>query len=112
MTHTPLLAGMSGSSSRQQILLTAAVPIGPPIWLFPFRAHRLKETKLKRPNPLTADLMSAHERRTELYGLLATAVVRLVSRDRDHLSQNIGDRSLHLPRKQSGTAAPTHRRSA
>jgi hypothetical protein len=28
-------------------------------------------------------MMSAHERRTELYGLLATAVMRLVSRDRD-----------------------------
>ena len=67
---------------------------------------------MQRPNPLHPDRMTAHERRTELYGLLATAVVRLKERDRDHLSQNTGDRSLHLPRKQSGTATPTHRRYA
>jgi hypothetical protein len=64
------------------------------------------------PNPLHPDRMTAHERRTELYGLLATAVVRLKSRDRDHLSQKTGDSSLHFPRKQSGTATPTQRRSA
>ena len=112
MTRTPPLAVVPGPKLRQQILLMADVPIGPPSWLFPFRTRRLKETKLKRPNPLPADMMSAHERRTELYGLLATAVARLVSRDRDYLSRNSGDRSLHLPPKQSGTATPTHRRSA
>ena len=67
---------------------------------------------MKRPNPLHPDRMTAHGRRTELYGLLATAVVRLKERDRDDLSQNTGDRSLHFPRKQSGTATPTQRRSA
>jgi hypothetical protein len=67
---------------------------------------------MNRPNPLHPDRMTAHERLTELYGLLATAVVRLAGRDRDDLSQSTGDRSLHLPRKQSGTAAPTRRRSA
>ena len=67
---------------------------------------------MKRPNPLHPDRMTAHERRTELYGLLAKAVVRLVDRDRDQLSQNCGDSSLHFPRKQSGTATPTQRRSA
>ena len=64
------------------------------------------------PNPLHPDRMAAHERRTELYVLLAVAVVRLTSRDRDHLSQNTGDSSLHFPRKQSGSATPTQRRSA
>ena len=64
------------------------------------------------PNPLHPDRMSAHERRTELHGLLAKAVMRLVDLDRDQLSQNCGDCSLHFPRKQSGTAAPTQRRSA
>ena len=64
------------------------------------------------PNPLNPDRMTAHERRAELYSLLATAVVRLMDRNRDHLSQNIGDSSLHFPRKQSGTATPTQRRSA
>ena len=64
------------------------------------------------PNPLHPDRMTAHERRTELYGLLAKAVARLKERDRDHLSQNTGDCSLHFPRKQSGTATPTQRRFA
>ena len=64
------------------------------------------------PNPLHPDRMTAHERRTELYGLLAKAVVRLKERNRDHLSQNTGDCSLHFPRKQSGTATPTQRRFA
>ncbi len=63
-------------------------------------------------NPLHPDCMTAHERRTELYGLLAMAVVRLKKRDRGHLSQDTRDSSLHFPRKQSGTATPTHRRSA
>lgn len=67
---------------------------------------------MNRPNPLHPDCMTEHERRTELYGLLATAVVRLKKRDRDHLYQNTGDSSLHFPREQSGTAGPTHRRSA
>lgn len=67
---------------------------------------------MNRPNPLHPDRMTAHERRTELYGLLATAVVRLAGRDRDDLSKNTGDSSLHFPRKQSGTATPTQRRSA
>jgi hypothetical protein len=56
--------------------------------------------------------MTAHERRIELYGLLAIAVVRLADCDRDDLSKNAGDSSLHFPRKQSGTATPTQRRSA
>ena len=66
----------------------------------------------RRPNPLHPDRMTAHERRAELYGLLATAVVRLAGRDCDHLSENTGDGSLHFAGKQSGTATPTQRRSA
>ena len=64
------------------------------------------------PNPLHPDRMTAHERRTELYGLLAKAVVRLVDLDLDHLSQNTRDCSLHFRCEQSGTATPTQRRSA
>jgi hypothetical protein len=67
---------------------------------------------MNRPNPLHPDRMTAHERRIELYGLLAIAVVRLAGCDRDDLSKNAGDSSLHFPRKQSGTATPTQRRSA
>ena len=64
------------------------------------------------PNPLHPDRMTAHERRTELYGLLARAVVRLLERDRSHLSRADGDSSLHFRPEQSGTAGPTQRRSA
>ena len=64
------------------------------------------------PNALHPDRMTAHERRTELYGLLAEAVVRLKARDRDHLAQNTADSSLHFPFEQSGTATPTQRRFA
>ena len=67
---------------------------------------------MNRPNPLHPDRMTAHERRIELYGLLAIAVVRLADCDRDDLSKNAGDSSLHFQRKQSGTATPTQRRSA
>jgi len=67
---------------------------------------------LKRPNALHPDHMTAHERRTELCGLLTKAVVRIVDRDRDRPSKNIGDSSLRFPRKQSGTAGPVQRRSA
>ena len=67
---------------------------------------------MNRPNPLHPDRMTAHERRTELYGLLAKAVVRLIGHDRDHPSQNSGDSSLHFRPEQSGTAGPTQRRSA
>ena len=67
---------------------------------------------MKRPNPLSPDRMTAHERRTELYDLLATAVVRLKERERGHLSRNTGDCSLHFRPEQSGTAGPTRRRSA
>jgi hypothetical protein len=67
---------------------------------------------MNRPNPLHPDRMTAHERRTELYGLLATAVVRMIDNDRDHLSQKTGDCSLHFRPEQSGTAAPTRRISA
>jgi len=67
---------------------------------------------MKRPNPLSPDRMTAHERRTELYGLLAMAVVRLKERERGHLSLDTGDCSLHFRPEQSGTAGPTRRRSS
>lgn len=70
------------------------------------------QDKTSGPNPLHPDRMTAHERRTELYRLLARAVIRLKNPDRDQLSQNSGESSLHFPHKQSGTAAPTQRRFA
>ena len=65
-----------------------------------------------RPNPLPPDRMTAHERRTELNGLLATAVVRLVQRDHHDTFAESRDSSLHFRCEQSGTATPTQRRSA
>ena len=63
-------------------------------------------------NPLHPDGMTAHERRTELNGLLATAVVRLVQRNRDDTVADGGDSSLHFRPEQSGTAGPTQREYA
>jgi hypothetical protein len=67
---------------------------------------------MKRPNPLHPDRMSASERRTELYALLAAGLIRLLKRDRDDTSASGGDSSLHFCPEQSGTAGPTQRRSA
>ena len=71
-----------------------------------------RETPISGPNPLCPERMSPQARRQEISRLLATAVVRLAGRDCDDLSKNAGDSSLHFPRKQSGTATPTQRRSA
>ena len=67
---------------------------------------------MNRPNPQDPDRMSAQERRAELSSLLATAMLRLIASECDHLSHKVRDSSLHFPRKQSGTATPTHRRPA
>ena len=67
---------------------------------------------MKRPNPLHPDLMSPNERSSELYALLAAGLVRLLNHQRDQTFKDGGDSSLHFLRKQSGTATPTHRRSA
>jgi hypothetical protein len=56
--------------------------------------------------------MSASERRTELYALLAAGLIRLLKHDRDDTSASGGDSSLHFCPEQSGTAGPTQRRSA
>jgi len=64
------------------------------------------------PNPINPDRMTAHDRRTELYGLLAAAVVRLVQRDHHDKFTESRDSSLHFRPEQSGTAGPTQRRSA
>ena len=63
-------------------------------------------------NPHHPDRMTAHERRTELNCLLATAVVRLVQRDHHDTFAESRDSSLHFRPEQSGTAGPTQRRSA
>jgi hypothetical protein len=67
---------------------------------------------MKRPNPLPPDRMTPAERRAELSGLLARGVLRLLGRNRDQLAVAERDGSLHFPPEQSGTAGPTHRRSA
>ena len=66
---------------------------------------------MKRPNPLHPDKMSPAERRSELARILAGAIVRLHSAKIAQIPAETGDSSLHFPRKQSGTATPTQRRS-
>lgn len=66
----------------------------------------------RRPNPLSPFLMSPAERRSELCGLLALGLIRLRMRDRDEVSGDIGESSLHIPPDQSAHANPTHRRTA
>jgi len=67
---------------------------------------------MKRPNTLPPDQMTPTDRRAELCALLARGVIRLRERDRAKLSATYGESSLHNPTNQSGTAEPTHRRTA
>jgi hypothetical protein len=67
---------------------------------------------MKRPNPLPPDRMTPAERRAELGSILARGVLRLLGRNCDLLAEAERDGSLHFPPEQSGTAGPTHRRSA
>jgi len=67
---------------------------------------------MKRPNPLSPNQMTPADRRAELSALLARGVIRLQERDRAKLFVENGESSLHKPANQSGTAEPTHRRTA
>jgi hypothetical protein len=66
---------------------------------------------MKRPNPLSPDLLSPAERRADLCRLLAAGLVRLRMRENGQLSVNKGDFPLHNSRDQSGSAGPTNRRT-
>ena len=67
---------------------------------------------MKRPNPLSPDMMSAAERRAELCRLLAVGLVRLRQRDIAQISDakgesllhNSADQSVHATRNQKETA--------
>lgn len=50
---------------------------------------------MKRPNPLSPDLMSAAERRSEICCLLALGLIRLRQRNTAQLSDGYGESSLH-----------------
>jgi hypothetical protein len=67
---------------------------------------------MKRPNPLHPDLMTPAERRTELCGLLALGLVRLMQRERGEPSDVAGEIRLHYPADRCRHATPTHRRDA
>lgn len=67
---------------------------------------------MNRPNPLHPDKMTAAERRAELGRILAAGLIRLMNAKRVEQSARGGDSSLHFRLDQSGTAAPTQRRSA
>jgi hypothetical protein len=64
------------------------------------------------PNPLHPDRMTAAERRTELCGLLALGLVRLMQRDRLQPYDANGETRLHYPAGRSVHATPTQRRTA
>lgn len=67
---------------------------------------------MKRPNPLSPDLMSAAERRAELCHLLAVGLVRLRQRDIAQISDANGESSLHNSAGQSIHATPTNKEIA
>lgn len=64
---------------------------------------------MKRPNPLLPDQMTAAERRTELCGLLALGLVRLMQRERGEPSDDTGEIRLHYSadRCRHATQNPT-----
>jgi hypothetical protein len=64
------------------------------------------------PNPLHPDRMTAAERRTELCGLLALGLVRLMQREQAQHHDDIGEIRLHYPADRSVHATPTQRRTA
>jgi len=67
---------------------------------------------MKRPNALPPDRLSRAERRTEICRLFAAGLVRLHMREAAQRAVETGDFPLHNPPNQSGTAEPTHRRTA
>jgi hypothetical protein len=67
---------------------------------------------MKRPNPLSPELMTPAERRAELCRLLAAGLVRLRMREKGQLTAEKGEFPLHNSRDQSGSAGPTNRRTA
>jgi len=72
----------------------------------------MTETKLKRPNPLPPDMMSPGERRTELCGLLALGLVRLLLRERGKDPEITGEIRLHSPAITCRHATPTQGENA
>jgi hypothetical protein len=67
---------------------------------------------MKRPNPLSPTLMSAAERRAELCGLLALALVRLRQREHREDVSGRGESCLHFPADRCRHATANERRSA
>ena len=67
---------------------------------------------MKRPNPLSPELMTPAERRSELCRLLAAGLVRLRMRENRQLLAEKGEFPLHNSLYQSGSAGPTERRTA
>ena len=66
---------------------------------------------MKRPNPLPPAQMTPAERRTELCGLLALGLVRLMQRERGEPFDDTGEIRLHYPEDQCrhATRKPTEK---
>ena len=67
---------------------------------------------MKRPNPLSADMMSAAERRAELCRLLAVGLVRLRQRNIVQIYDEYGESSLHNSADQSVHATRNQKETA
>lgn len=67
---------------------------------------------MKRPNPLSPELMTPAERRAELCRLLGAGLVRLRVREKGQLSAKKGEFPLHKSDAESVSAGPTKRRTA
>ncbi len=66
---------------------------------------------MKRPNPLSPELMTLTERRAELCALLALGLIRLRMREQGQHIERTGEFPLHNSLDQSGSAGPTERRT-
>lgn len=58
------------------------------------------------PNPLHPDLMSADERRAELYHILARGLIRLHAKQSTHISAHCGESSLAFAPDRSRHGVP------
>lgn len=67
---------------------------------------------MKRPNALHPDKMTPTERRAELCGLLALALVRLKLKNETQDAADNRESCLHSPPDQCLHATPTNRRTA
>ena len=75
-------------------------------------AHPDDRRRAVRPNALQPGCMNPAERRVELCAILGAGLVRLNLRGSPELSAEMREFTLHNALEQSGSADPTHWRTA